>query len=183
VNHERTEDFAEFYATACHGCFRAIHAAAGDPVQAEELNAEAFARAFAQWRKLQQHPAPQAWVVRVALNLHMSWWRKRRRAVRSRDDGLAFNLAETNEFAHGAPGRFRHGSTLSFDRPAFSALRDLPRRQREVVILLVFLDLDIYGTAEALGISPSTVAAHCSRAVATLRTALTPETDEERPIP
>jgi DNA-directed RNA polymerase specialized sigma24 family protein len=47
MDHERSEDFAKFYATARPGCFRAIRAAVADPGQAQELTAEAFARAFA----------------------------------------------------------------------------------------------------------------------------------------
>ena len=53
-----------------------------------------------------------------------------------------------------------------------AALRALPRRQREVVALRVFLDLDIATTARLLGIAPGTVGAHLSRAVTTLRQAL-----------
>ena len=53
-----------------------------------------------------------------------------------------------------------------------AALRALPRRQREVIALRVFLDLDIATTAGLLGIAPGTVGAHLSRAVTTLRAAL-----------
>ena len=60
-----------------------------------------------------------------------------------------------------------------------TALRALPRRQREVVALRVILDLDTYATAEALGISPGTVTVHLYRATTALRTALAPQADEE----
>ncbi|MFI5064460.1 MAG: sigma factor [Streptosporangiales bacterium] len=50
-------------------------AGTGDPQQAEELAAEAFARAWASWRKVSRHPAPRAWVVRTALNTGKSRWR------------------------------------------------------------------------------------------------------------
>ena len=53
-----------------------------------------------------------------------------------------------------------------------AALRALPTRQREVIALRVFLDLDIATTARLLGIAPGTVGAHLSRAVTTLRAAL-----------
>jgi RNA polymerase sigma-70 factor (ECF subfamily) len=33
---------------------------------AEENVAEAFARAWASWRKVSRHPAPRAWVVHTA---------------------------------------------------------------------------------------------------------------------
>lgn len=74
-------DFAEFYASAKDDCLRAVLAAVGDLPTAEDLVAEAFARAWAAWRKVSGHPSPQAWVVRTALNTRVSWWRRRRREV------------------------------------------------------------------------------------------------------
>ena len=47
MDHERSEDFAKFYATARPGRFRAICAAVADPGHAQELTAKAFVRAFA----------------------------------------------------------------------------------------------------------------------------------------
>ena len=52
-----------------------------EPRLAEDLVAEAFARAWVSWREVQSHPAPRAWVVRTALNTSVSWWRRRRREV------------------------------------------------------------------------------------------------------
>jgi RNA polymerase sigma factor (sigma-70 family) len=53
-----------------------------------------------------------------------------------------------------------------------AALRRLPARQREVIVLRVFLDLDIDTTARQLGIAPGTVRAHLSRAMTALRNEL-----------
>ncbi len=60
-----------------------------------------------------------------------------------------------------------------------TALRRLPARQREVVVLRVFLDLDIDTTARELGIAAGTVRAHLSRATAALRNELAPATTTE----
>ena len=57
----------------------------------------------------------------------------------------------------------------------------LPARQRQVVALRLFLDLDTGQTAGALGIAPGTVQAHLARAVATLRRDLHPESVQESP--
>jgi DNA-directed RNA polymerase specialized sigma24 family protein len=65
------EEFAEFYQTSRDGCLRAVYASVGDRLLAEELVAEAYARAWASWRKVSRHPAPPAWVVRTALNTHV----------------------------------------------------------------------------------------------------------------
>ena len=97
-------------------------------------------------------------MVRTALNVGVSWWRRRIRelplagqdaaAPRDVDDGL--------------------------DAALLTALRHLPDRQREVIALCVFLDLDIDTIAGHLGIAPATVRVHLSRAVTTLRHELSP---------
>lgn len=52
----RQEDFAEFYVAYRDGCLRAVLATVGDRTLAEELVAEAFARAWASWSKVSRHP-------------------------------------------------------------------------------------------------------------------------------
>lgn len=50
-----------------------------------------------------------------------------------------------------------------------SAVRALAR-QREVIVLRVFFDLDTEATAALLGVSPGTVGVHLHRALGALRT-------------
>ena len=164
MDHRPDEDFAEFYRNARDGCLRAVYAACGDLALAEDLTGEAFARAYASWRKVSVHPAPRAWVVRTALNAHVSWWRRRRREV-AWDE--AYDAAQHEQ----APSRP--------DAQLMAALKALPRRQREVVALRIFLDLDTETTARTLGIAPGTVTAHLSRATSALRDTLTPVQERE----
>jgi RNA polymerase sigma factor (sigma-70 family) len=161
--------FAEFYAAARDNCLRAVFASTGDLPAAEDLVAEAFARAWARWRTVRSHPAPAAWVVRTALNARVSWWRRTRREVSlpeadTQDADLAGRLALGDDGGVGA----------GLDRTVMAALLRLPERQRQVVALRVFLDLDTAQTARALGIAPGTVTAHLARATAALRDQLTP---------
>jgi len=150
----RELEFEEFYRGGRDACLRAVLAGTGDRALAEDLVAEAFTRAWLAWPKVRGHPAPYGWVVRTALNVRVSWWRRRRREV-AWDD--AHEVAD-------APAAER-----DLDPVLLAALRRLPRRQREVIAFRVFLDLDTAATAAALGIAPGTVTAHLSRAVATLR--------------
>ena len=60
-----------------------------------------------------------------------------------------------------------------------AALLRLPARQRQVVALRLFLDLDTDRTAGMLGIAPGTVQAHLGRAIAALRDDLMPERQQE----
>ncbi|MFC1438561.1 sigma-70 family RNA polymerase sigma factor [Streptacidiphilus sp. N1-10] len=158
------EDFAAFYEQARADCLRAVYAVVGEWSLAEDVTAEAFARAYASWRKVRGHPAPRAWVVRTALNTHVSWWRRRRREV-------AWDPSHDAED--------RTPEHLQVDRHVMQALKTLSGRQREVVVLRIFLDLDTRTTARVLGVTPGTVMTHLSRALAALGTALAPTTRQE----
>jgi RNA polymerase sigma-70 factor (sigma-E family) len=155
--------FAEFYQAHRAACLKAVVAGTGDRQGAEDLVAEAFTRAWMSWRKVSRHPAPQAWVVRTALNVRVSMWRRRRREVA---------LADDHDVAVGP-------DLSSVDATLLEVLRRLPARQREVIALRAFLDLDTETTARVLGIASGTVTAHLSRAVATLRGQLVPAETQE----
>jgi RNA polymerase sigma-70 factor (ECF subfamily) len=161
-------DFAEFYREAKDECLFAVVVSVGDGDTAQDLVDEAFARAWASWRTVSRHPAPAAWVVRTALNTGVSRWRRRRREVPVPD--LA--LVADRPAAGGAAGS-------SVDPRIMAALLRLPARQRQVVALRLFLDLDTAGTARVLGIAPGTVQAHLGRAMASLRGDLIPTRQEE----
>ena len=59
------------------------------------------------------------------------------------------------------------------DPSIIAALLRLPARQRQVIALRLFLDLDTARTAQVLDITTSAVKAHLARAIATLRSDLT----------
>lgn len=160
-----TTDFAEFYASAKDRCLRAAVASGMSPAAAEDAVAEAFARAYASWPTVRRADSPAAWVVRTAVNADISWWRRRRRETPARDDDHALELA--------APAVAREDVL-----DALTAIRGLPPRQREVVVLRHLLDLDTATTAAELGIAPGTVTAHLNRAHQTLRAQLAPATPE-----
>jgi RNA polymerase sigma factor (sigma-70 family) len=108
-------------------------------------------------------------VVRIALNANISWWRRRRREVSVPDPGVVADKA------------MAECTDSPVDPRIMAALMRLPARQRQVVALRLFLDLDTAGTAAALGISASTVKAHLARAIASLRGDLVPEPEQEAP--
>lgn len=165
MGNQRSE-FTEFYRRSKDECLAAVLVSTGDPDTAQELVAEAFARAWASWRTVSRHPAPKAWVLRTAFNANVSWWRRRGREMPVADPG---SLA-TPPVA----------SSTSIDPEIMAAMRRLSTRQRQVVALRIFVDLDTERTAEVLGIAPGTVQAHLGRAVAALRDELVPKPRQER---
>ena len=156
MSNEQTE-FTDFFRSSWEPCLRAVLAVVGSPQLAEDQVAEAFAKAWASWRKVRRHPAPKAWVVRTALNTGASWWRRRGREMPLADHDLT------------APGDLGDG----LDASLLAGLRRLPARQREVIALRIFLDLDTDTIARQLGIEAGTVRMHLSRGVAALRRELT----------
>lgn len=146
--------FTDFYESTKDACLRAVAATSTDRATAEDAVAEAYARAWASWPEVSRHPSPAAWVVRVALNHHVSRWRRRRREVA---------LLE----AHGR--QLPHDQVQGERDDLMRAVAALPTRQREVVALRIFLDLDTAQTSDVLGIAPGTVTAHLHRAMTTLR--------------
>jgi DNA-directed RNA polymerase specialized sigma24 family protein len=108
-------DFAEFYRSSKDQCLFTVVVNVGDQDTAQELVAEAFARAWASWRTVSRHPAPAWWVVRTALNLNISWWRRRRREIPVADPGT---IADR-------PAAHR-GSASALDPQIMAALMRLP---------------------------------------------------------
>jgi RNA polymerase sigma factor (sigma-70 family) len=163
-------DFAEFYRESRDDCLRTVLVSVGDRDMAQDLVDEAFARACASWRTVSRHPAPAAWVVRTALNANISRWRRHRREVSVADPGTVADLP-TVQWASESP----------VDPKIMAALMRLPARQRQVVALRLFLDLDTARTGQVLGIAPSTVKAHLARAITALRNDLIPTPQQENP--
>jgi RNA polymerase sigma factor (sigma-70 family) len=150
---EPTESFESFYRATKDHVLRAVSVARRDPQGAEDAVSEAFIRAYERWEIVSAATSPTAWVIRVALNVHTSWWRRARRLVAL---PAAFGLT-TNPW-----GRSEEPELLA-------AVVRLPLRQRQVLALRVLVGLSTRETAESLGIAEGTVTAHLHRAVATLR--------------
>jgi len=131
---------------------------------AEEVTQDAFVAMHGAWRRLRDRDdldKALAYLRRSVVNGARSALRHRkvveRHAPRPAPDGAS---AE-----HGALLAVEHAEVMA-------ALRRLPERQREVLVLRYYLDLSEAGIADALGISRGAVKSHASRGIATLRTSL-----------
>lgn len=144
--------FEDFYAAEFDRVLDSAFAFSGDRDAATDATQEAFARAFARWRRLSRHEWAGGWVTTTALNVLR---RRYRDAARSRvpvDEGASHD-------AHGRVDLLR-------------ALRALPVRQREAAVLFYLTDLPLHAVAEAMGISDGTVKSHLARAREGLRVSL-----------
>jgi RNA polymerase sigma factor (sigma-70 family) len=145
------ESFDELYRTAFRGAYKLL----GDYAEAEDIAQEASARALAHWRKVEDYAC--AWVARVATNLALD--RVRSHAVSRRADVIDLDAAARDPEAE---------ERLDLQR----ALHDLPRRQRDVVVLRYLLDQPEHTVAAALGVSVGSVKTHASRGLSALRLSL-----------
>lgn len=150
--------FERFYEENRDRVFRAVSVALPG-AEAAEATSEAFVRAFVRWRSVRRHPNAVGWVVTTALNYQRSRWRRRRVAA----------LAAP---ALTAP------PPEPLDPTLVAAVRALPQRQREVVVLRFLCDLSTEQTASLLGIAPGTVSAHVHRATTALRAAIAEHEEE-----
>ena len=152
-------DFEDFASAALPGLLRFGHVLTGDPLRAEELVQQALVSTWARWRKI-EHDQPHAYVRRAMVHTHTSWWRRswRETALPPGFDGAAPQDPDLGER----------------DR-TMAALRQLPPRQRAVVVLRYYEDLSEAEIARVLGCSPGTVKSQASRALRTLSALLSPD--------
>lgn len=128
----------------------------GDAALAEEMAQEALTRVWDHWDDVRSHPSPQAWVWRVALNLTTSWFRRRAAERRA------------TQRVGASPDEVQVGDTA--DRLAVrDAIRQLPDRQRAVVVLRFYDDLSVAEAATAMGCAPGTVKSLTHHAINSLR--------------
>lgn len=132
----------------------------GDRHVAEELAQEALLRACARWERVGSLDSPGGWTWHVARNLAAS--HRRRRQAEQRANAR-----------HGAPAD-RHDDPGPGDPELTAALRRLPGRQRDAVVLRHVLDLSVDEVAARLGVSADAVRSLTKRGVAALRADLTP---------
>jgi RNA polymerase sigma-70 factor (sigma-E family) len=129
----------------------------GDLATAEDVVQDAFERLHRRWADQSGPDNSLAYVRSSVLNGCRS---VHRRAAVARKHAPELARAETEQTD---PGR------AVADRSQMeTALRSLPHRQREVLVLRYYLDLDMAEIATTLRIAPSAVRSSCSRGLAAL---------------
>lgn len=155
---------ATWYRDHFDGLARMAYLATGDLAHAEDAVQEVFAELCRRPREI-RGPSPLPYLRAAVLNRCRS--RHRRRV---RGEALQLRLVE--------PGRTGDGDVedaavaATDARHVVDAVRRLPRRQRDVVILRYWVGLSESEIAATLGVSTGTVKSQSSRARATLSTLL-----------
>jgi RNA polymerase sigma-70 factor (sigma-E family) len=158
---ERSErqpsSFEEYVAARGAALVRFAILLTGDDHRAEDLVQDALARAYLRWDRIGRIDLPDMYVRRMLVNASRSWWRRRsnrelpveRTADRPALDDLGVESAERDQM--------------------WRLIARLPHRQRAVLVLRYYEDLDDAAIAAILDCSAVTVRTHAMRALNTLR--------------
>lgn len=147
-------EFETFYRGASRGIFLHLCALTGSQSDAQELMQEAFTRAWERWDRVSRYDVPQAWVRLVATRLAR---RRSRHAGRTRL--MTVDVAE-------------EGASPLDRMVIVEALRTVPFRQREVLVLHYVADLPVDEIAAELRQPVGTVKSRLSRGREALGAAL-----------
>lgn len=150
------DGFQELYRSEYRQVFGSVFLLCGDRDLAEEAAQEAFARALARWRRLRHQPWAAGWITTTALNVA-------RRRLRKRPEPPVHQRLE-----------FDVDSRLDL----WAAVRGLPTRQQQAVILFYAEDLPVRDVAASMGVSEGAIRAHLAKGRAHLRRSLGGEMDD-----
>ncbi|MGL5826269.1 MAG: SigE family RNA polymerase sigma factor [Nocardioides sp.] len=156
---ERDAEFTEYAAALRPRMLRAARLLrTGDAAGAEDLVQTTLTRLYVNWPKVRRAGNPVGYGLKALTNAFID---ESQRAHRRREHSAEVIDVEA------APSE-----STDVKLTVLAALRGLPPRQRAVVVLRHWLDLDVETTAQALGCSTGTVKSQNAKALAHLRVCL-----------
>jgi RNA polymerase sigma-70 factor (sigma-E family) len=158
MNPDSRETFKAYVAARSAALLRTAYMLTGNKADAEDLLQTALAKTYLAWDSIRDRGAVDAYVRRIMLNTRTSWWRRRRHVSE-------FPTDQVPE----APVDHDDTERVALHDALWTALADLPKRQRAMVVLRYYEDLSEAETAAALGVSVGTVKSTTARALARLR--------------
>jgi RNA polymerase sigma-70 factor (sigma-E family) len=164
----RDEQIADLFTQHYEGLCRLASLLLGDRAGAEEVVQEAFLRTFSSWWRI-RHPERAQWYLRAAV-VNQCRSRLRRRTTEDRSNRTVYATDPERPVAGGSGGDVVGASGDAL--VVMDAVRALPPRQRETVILRYYEDLPEVEIAGILGCSVGTVKSQLSKARAALAAAL-----------
>lgn len=158
--------FEDFYRLSYSASVRLAFGLTGDLAVAEEYVQDAFVTAHERWPTVTTYDRPDLWLRRVVINLCVSGFRRRRNQSRAQDE-----LRQRRTVAVELPEK---------DDELWRAVRRLPQRQAQAIVLVYVEDLSVRDTAEVLGCSEDTVRTHLRRGRSALSQVLGDANDSPR---
>jgi RNA polymerase sigma-70 factor (sigma-E family) len=150
-----SERFDEFFLREYPRVLAVATALSGNRWAAEDLTQEAFLAAHSDWDRLSRYEQPSAWVRRVVANKAVSTFRRRQAEARALTRWWLLERTEVPDLSR-------------FDPDFWRAVRSLPKRQAQVIVLYYLEDLAVEDVANILDVSTGTVKRHLYRGRETL---------------
>jgi RNA polymerase sigma-70 factor (sigma-E family) len=147
-----TSDFDDWVAARGPALLRLAYVLTGNRHDAEDVVQDALSRALPRWARISAVDDPDAYVRRMVINAHTSWWRK----FRKRESPVAEVLG----------GSIRSGAR---DVELWQACRALPEPLRTAVVLRFYEDMEYAAIAAQTGVREGSVRSRVSRGLAILR--------------
>ncbi len=152
--------FDEWVAARGPALLRLAYTLTGNKADAEDVVQEALARALQRWTRIAAVEDVDAYVRRMVVNAHTSWWRRFRR----RESPVE---AVADSAVH-------EGDRVEPDerRRIWLACQALPEVQRTAVVLRYYEQLEYAEIAALTGVREGSVRSRVSRGIAALRAEL-----------
>ena len=161
-------DFELWVTEKSDALLRFAYVLTGDRALAEDAVQDALTTACARWGRVSRADDPEAYVKRMVVNAHISWWRRFRRREAPVTDPV--------RTAYAAPD----GAADRAESEAVWALcATLPDKQRAAVVLRFYEGLSYAEIGELLHCAEATARSHVHRALAALKTTLSKEGAED----
>ena len=157
---ETDERFAAYVRDRGDHHLRVAMLLTGDWHAAQDLVQTSLIKLYDAWPRIDTTADPDAYLRRIMVNTHRSWWRARLR--RETPTAVLPERASDDDM----PGRQALAALVS------QVLASLPQQQRAVLVLRYWADLPEAEVAAVLGCSAGTVKTHAHRALRSLRKVL-----------
>jgi RNA polymerase sigma-70 factor (sigma-E family) len=152
----RDTDFMEFVRTRSLALRRTAYLLCGDWSAGDDLVQESLAKVYVAWPRIAARQAVESYTRTTMLRTYLNEKRKWRREVHYGD----------------VPEHPTDDQDTALTVTLSALLRELPAKQRAVLVLRFYQDLSVPQIAEELGIPEGTVKSQLSRGLATMRTRL-----------
>ena len=159
-------DFDTWVAARGPALLRLAYTLTGNRSDAEDVVQDALSRALPRWPRIASMDDADAYVRRMVVNAHTSWWRRFRRRespVEAIPDG---------------PTAEAVGVEPDERRRIWLACQALPEAQRTAVVLRYYEQLEYAEIAALTGVREGSVRSRVSRGIAALRAELGEETHD-----
>jgi RNA polymerase sigma-70 factor (sigma-E family) len=161
-------DFEQWVTEKADALLRFAYVLTGDKTLAEDAVQDALTTACARWTRVSRADDPEAYVKRMVVNAHISWWRRFRRREAP--------VEEPTRTAAAAPDGV--GSRAEAEA-VWALCATLPDKQRTAVVLRFYEELSYAEIAHLLHCAEATARSHVHRALAVLKDTLSKEGAED----